>query len=735
MDALISGIAGRALLLEGDSLTSVDVEEASRRVLRHPSDLPFLFGEATDLRVIEDFDIDSITRELQRASNSECALDLTLITLDSELSDEIRLEAVEDLEHLLRDTLVVGYVESILYGSPLPERADINGAIDLCSNLKAPTTRSLFQRVKDHQPSIRETQLAWDAIPAEFFVGSDQRDEFQHRAVREGLFHSLALTRETQATVGSFLVSAGLNASIKTLPNYRDVLQRWAAPFRESTPVLNVTHDAEEVAEPSLSQKTRKVRRKSIDRAAVLRNVESQKKLIIRGMQTRDLIRVRSLVKELVEYQLKNGEPVFAAKSLCDLAAEAKALGMFSLQLELTEESTRVKPDDAWSWRQYADALLSTGRGTEALRAYAQADGFGGGAVAKRGRAETLKALGRLRDALDTYDAVIEDYPEDVVARSGRADTLKALGRLHDALDAYDAVVADYPEDVVARSGRADTLKALGRLREALDAYDAIIADYPENVVARNGRADTLRALGRLHDALDAYDAVVADYPENVVARNGRADTLKALGRLHDALDAYDAVIADYPENVVARNGRSCVLAALQRYDEALADLVVQTPETPQDWIGFHIRGMIMLRTGRVDEAIEIFRRGVANDPVPLSKEYFRTALAVALMRQGEFGDAVKILDTVEVQDLQPQVKLLRVHCFGENNQTPEASEAFDSISTKPWSIPDELIEELHRRYILKQPPKRSDDWVFDQESTSLLMVANQQAPISNYLY
>src|SRR3989442_2595457 len=107
MDALISGITGRALLLDGDSLTSLDVDDPSRRVFRQPSDLPFLFGDATDLRVIEDSDIDAITRQLQRASNSECALDLTLIALDAELSEEIRVEAVEDLEHLLSDSLVI----------------------------------------------------------------------------------------------------------------------------------------------------------------------------------------------------------------------------------------------------------------------------------------------------------------------------------------------------------------------------------------------------------------------------------------------------------------------------------------------------------------------------------------------------------------------------------------------------------------------------------------------------
>jgi len=871
MDAVISGIAGKALLLEGDSLTSFDVEDMSHSTKRYPSDLSFLFGDARDLRLMEGSDIASIKRELQLASDKQCALDLALISLDPELPTDIRIEAVEDLEVLLTDEFVEKSLESVLYGRPLPEAADINGAIECCNKAKVARAKASLKRLKDHQPSISEVSKAWDAVPTNLFGGREQRTEFQQTAVTAGLFRALALTRETQATIGLFFVNAGLNTSIQRLPNYRDILQRWSAPFREPTHILNIKHEEEDESRgKTLSQKGRGGRRKGIDRAAVLRNVESQKKLIIDAMERRDLVRVRNFLKELVEYQLQSGEPIFAAKSLCDLAAEAKALGMFELQVELTEQSTRVKPNDAWSWRQHADALLSAGQPAEALRAYEQADAFGGGAVAKNGlaetlkalgrlndaleaydtaiatypwnvvvrngradtlkalgrlndaleaydaviatypesvvarsgRAETLKALGRLNDALEAYDAVIATYPDDVVARSGRADTLKALGRLNDALeayntviatypenvvarsgradtlkalgrlndaleaydaiiathpenvvvrngraetlkalgrlndslDAYDAVIATYPENVVARSGRADTLKALGRLNNALGAYDDVIATYPENVVARNGRADTLKALGRLHDALGAYDAVIATYPENVVARNGRADTLKALGRLHDALEAYDAVLLIYPQNMIARNGRSCVLGALQRYDEALVDLPAQ-PTTLEDWIGFHIRGMIMMRLRRLEEAIQIFERGVAEDILPLSKQYFRTALAMALMRQKKYDNAERLLSDVGTYELQPQVDVLLVHCFGEEDRTDEAREAFKGISTKPWSISDELIEELHRRYILKQPPQRSDDWVFDQEIGSVLVVANQQAPTSNYLY
>src|SRR5205814_863879 len=190
--------------------------------------------------------------------------------------------------------------------------------------------------------------------------------------------------------------------------------------------------------------------------------------------------------------------------SLCDLAMEAKDLGMFDLQLELTERSVGEVPDDAWSWAQYGDALLTRRRFDEALYAFEQSVNFGEGASAKTGRAEVMKAQGRLDDALAAFDEVIAQHPENAVAKTGRAEVLKAQGRLDDALAAFDAAIAQHPENAVAKTGRAEVLKAQGRLVESLDAYNEIRTRHPDDEVARNGRSCVLAALGRYEEALES---------------------------------------------------------------------------------------------------------------------------------------------------------------------------------------------------------------------------------------
>ncbi|HEV7398499.1 MAG TPA: tetratricopeptide repeat protein [Pyrinomonadaceae bacterium] len=699
MNALISGRAGRALMLDGDSLRSFDVDDPSQLVPRAPSDFAYLFGEMEDLCVLENTDVESVQLKLKHESDSALALELALISLDAELPDDIRKEAMEGLDELLVEARVAERLENVLYARPLPDDADLATALELCGDASLSSVLNLLRRLEEREPFIREVCEAWDSIPTKVFGDYDQQAEFLQRAVREGLFRTLVITRESRNTTSTFLLNAGLNNSVKQLRNHRPVLQQWTTSFRQSAGASDIKNQIEEEVEAEVSPRRRHGRRFGIDRPAMLREVNRRKGIIIEALHRHDLGLITQLIDELVDYQ-RTAEPVHVAKSLCDLAMEAKSLGLFSLQLKLTNRSVNIASGDAWSWAQYGDALLNMHRLDDALTAYHQARGFGAGAIAGTGKAEVLKAQGDLPAALAAFDEVIRAHPENVVAKNGRAEVLKAQGDLPAALAAFDDVIRVHPEDVVARSGRAEVLKAQG--------------DLPA--------------------ALAAFDEVISAHPENVVAKTGRAEVLKAQGDLPAALAAFDDVISAHPENVVAKSGRSCVLAVLERYDEALADLPRETPRNLRDWIGFHIRGMILLRMGRLEEAVKIFKQGVVDDPLPLGRQYFHTALSVALMRLGEYGSAKKILSSVEAEELQPQVNILLVHCYGEEDQTVEARAAFESISAQAWSISNELIEELNRRYILKQPPHHSDEWVFDQEIGSMLVVASQQAPFSNYL-
>jgi hypothetical protein len=224
MNAIVSGRSGRALLIEGDSLKSFEVDDPSTLTSRQQADLPFLFGEALDLRILENTTIEDVTLELKNDCNFTWALDLTLISLDAELSNKIRREAINSLEKLLdtKETLI--QVEQILFAHPLPEGADLTGILKLCSSAASSVVRKLRSDLEGYQPKISEVCHAWELIPTKFFGSYENRDALRSSAVSDGLFR--AMVKEPP---GSYLfsVQAAFSVASNNFPNHGAVLHEW----------------------------------------------------------------------------------------------------------------------------------------------------------------------------------------------------------------------------------------------------------------------------------------------------------------------------------------------------------------------------------------------------------------------------------------------------------------------------------------------------------------------------
>ena len=151
MNAVISGRAGLALLIDEESLMTLDVDDLGTAVPRSQNDLRFLLADATDLVLLEDTNRAQIAQRLDLEHDIACALDMTLIALDTDTSMELRAEAVAALDELLADTRVIERIEFTMYAKPLPESADLIGA-SFCTEANMAAARSFFERL-DSQSS------------------------------------------------------------------------------------------------------------------------------------------------------------------------------------------------------------------------------------------------------------------------------------------------------------------------------------------------------------------------------------------------------------------------------------------------------------------------------------------------------------------------------------------------------------------------------------------------------
>ncbi|MDP2996003.1 MAG: tetratricopeptide repeat protein [Bryobacterales bacterium] len=466
MRALVSGQAGLAILLEKGEVRSVHVD-APEPVLRSETDIPYLLADASDVIEIPNTTAEKAVAALDLAWRQDRALHLVLILLGRDADDEARRMSAECLEEFLGDTRVLEFLCNRLYSAPLPVSADMVGALLRAEAAWAASRLTKFlEDLGELQPKIRQHRAEWDALRAELFGGPQAKLEFGYVAVTGGHFRKLA--QSGAGRTNDVLFTCLSDPKFQRLAGHRDVLRTWIPPVPpERKPVQCSDEDAHDGRRRTSRRRTREVAR-PIRSQVVFENVNRQKDAIKQAISEGHPDRVAKYVDDLVNYQLRRSETVDMAKSLCDLAMHAKNAGDHKLQLELAIHATEILSTDGWSQAQLGDAYLCLGRYVEAFAAYRAAEAYGQEEIARNGRAEVLKALGRLDEALQEYEATARKSLHDVVARTGRAEVLKALGRLDEALSEYDTAARESPHDVVARTGRASVLVLLGRFQDAL---------------------------------------------------------------------------------------------------------------------------------------------------------------------------------------------------------------------------------------------------------------------------
>lgn len=225
MEALISGRAGLALVVDGGQFASIHAAEPERMVPRQPAEFRYLAGEARDFVPFEDVTHEEIVRELVLAEDREDALQLILIVQDPDLPDDVRREALEELEELIRECDVGSYLENVLYAHPLPDALDLAGAMRRARTAEAWETLALLELLWTHQDAISEVRQAWESIPLTEFSGDDEH--WQATAVRQGLFRDLARRLASGRDVNEYFVDVETRPEVRALPNHHGVLHSW----------------------------------------------------------------------------------------------------------------------------------------------------------------------------------------------------------------------------------------------------------------------------------------------------------------------------------------------------------------------------------------------------------------------------------------------------------------------------------------------------------------------------
>ncbi len=234
MDAIVSGSANLALLLEGDRLWSLKRTGAGVERVPRSHDLGHVLGDASDLVFLEDTHEAAVVHELDIAHAGVTALHLALMLCDPDtLLEAARLGGFE-LEALLARPEVAERAERILDAKPIPSSFDMEIAVAWCRNHQLWSTMALFEDLAARQAAIREVRRAWDVLPSSLFADGKERAFADGLLAREGIHRSVVRALQQGVDLSQWVAEAERNPAVR---RYR--AERWLPAWVEGLSALN----------------------------------------------------------------------------------------------------------------------------------------------------------------------------------------------------------------------------------------------------------------------------------------------------------------------------------------------------------------------------------------------------------------------------------------------------------------------------------------------------------------
>lgn len=290
--------------------------------------------------------------------------------------------------------------------------------------------------------------------------------------------------------------------------------------------------------------------------------------------------------------------------------------------------------------------------------------------------AEVHRALGRLGEACDCYEAAVRIKPDMADTASKLASLLAVEGRYADAIHWYQQAIAARLDDASSHHGLGMVLQRCGQWPEAETAYLRALQLRPDSCEIHCSLGSLYQAQGKLDEAIASYhraldirsnyaeahynwgtalvaqgqpELAVARYRQAIVAKADFAEAhynlgiaLQKLAQLDEAADAYEHAVLLRPDMALAHNNLGNVRQQQGKLSEAVACYQRALHINPQ-----HIEALTNLGTAllvqKSYEAAEVPYRSLAALAPQNIEAHFN--LGLVLHRQGRFVEAVSYYD------------------------------------------------------------------------------------------
>ncbi len=315
MHALISGITGTALLVDGESISSLQVDDPSALIDSTPGEVRQFLARAHDAYAIEDAELQQIQRHLDAAWEATAIFNLTQILLSPTEQSSTRTLAAKELHDSLEDDLAAELAERRLFSAELPEEC---GKPDQCTD----RVEIFLDRLFSVQPAVKHVSAAFYGLKDSCFEIDDRnvRDRFLATSIREGVFRLMVLSTAYMEDKDCVYVAVERSPSLRSIRDCSRMIRGWMAAIEveqeRTDPTWTLLTDAYErvaaayrqavVANSGLAEESRQlnaeIKQARAEINALKRELKQRKQLYERRIQrlmARNLAKRRSAARKV----------------------------------------------------------------------------------------------------------------------------------------------------------------------------------------------------------------------------------------------------------------------------------------------------------------------------------------------------------------------------------------------------------------------------------------------------
>jgi putative PEP-CTERM system TPR-repeat lipoprotein len=310
----------------------------------------------------------------------------------------------------------------------------------------------------------------------------------------------------------------------------------------------------------------------------------------------------------------------------------------FDLAMALAEAAHTANPDDVNITAMLAGAYV---RAREPGRAVALLDRVSAETNPQLDvlRADVLVAVGKTSQAIDAYQAVLQEQPDNARVRGDLSGLLVAAGRAGEARDELREGLKKAPGNPLLLGALVGVDLKTGGLKQALATAAALRAD-PANAPAASGLVgDTYMAQNDVRHAADAYLAAYKTSPSSLLAVRA-SGAMAAAGNSAQAIALLAGWTASHPDDAAAISALSGLYLAANRLNDADTALHAVLAMRPRDIAALNNLAWLKQKQGDAAQARGLAERAYFETPIPEVAD----TLGWILVQQGEIKSALIVL-------------------------------------------------------------------------------------------